>query len=243
MKFITVVTVVAIIIAIMIITTIAINIKFSNESKKNVDAKKKAIALQKEKESRKQLHIQELADRLSSFSKSNKEKEAEIQEEKENRWKYIKIVKRTNYFDSLLEHDTFNMLRHEFGGSIRIDTHVHLNEIFRVDDSEEETYFNKLWTTHVDFVVSNRKNPADVYFAIEVDAHNSHRDNDATILNDAFKTRVFEENNIPLIRVAGVDNMNYKPFESSTYPEKLLQAFDFVKSENSCTNERNSASI
>lgn len=135
-------------------------------------------------------------------------------------WKEIKVVQRKFAFDSKLEQDMYNFLRKEFGATVRIDFHVHLNEIFRIE--KEDNYFNKLWVCHVDFLIRNRKNPAIVYFGIELDKHESHQFAENVKENDEFKTRVFEENGIPLLRLGGVSYPDFIPFRPDTYPEVLI---------------------
>lgn len=147
--------------------------------------------------------------------------------ENDMRWKDIKVVKRKYAFDSKLEQDTYNFLRSEFRAAFRIDFHVHLNEIFRVD--EKESYFNKLWVCHVDFLIRNRKNPSIIYFAIELDKHDAHKNDENVKINDEFKSRVFRENNIPLLRLGGENNPDFIPFKPETYPAELVALLSSTK--------------
>ena len=143
-------------------------------------------------------------------------------------WRYIRTETREYAFDSTIERDTYNMLRKEVGRWVKIDFHVHLNEIFKIVD-REDGYFNKLWVCHVDFILRDRKNPMKIYCAIEIDGHNSHRQNVSTQNNDLFKNRIFRENNIPLIRLCGDECPNFKPFEEETYSHNLKNIFDHIK--------------
>lgn len=161
------------------------------------------------------------------FSASRAWKREEKSPEEDLRWKNIKVVKRKWAFDSKAEQEMYNFLRSELGATVRIDFHIHLNEVFRVE--EEESYFNKLWTCHVDFLVRNRKNPANVYFAVELDGHESHKNDERTKINDEFKNRVFRENNIPLLHLGGDVNPYFKPFQEATYPQELVLALQYTK--------------
>lgn len=143
-------------------------------------------------------------------------------------WQNIKVSKRTSAFDSKAEQTMYNFLRKEFGSAVRVDIHVHMNELFKVVE-QNETYFNKLWVCHVDFVVRDRKNPAIIYFAVELDGHESHRFREETIINDKFKTRIFGENNIPILRLGGDVNPYFVPFQQETYPPELVRALEYTK--------------
>ena len=103
-----------------------------------------------------------------------------------------------------------------------------MNELFKVIE-QDETYFNKLWVCHVDFVVRDRKNPAIIYFAVELDGHESHRFREETIINDKFKTRIFGENNIAILRLGGDVNPYFVPFQPETYPPELVRALEYTK--------------
>ena len=143
-------------------------------------------------------------------------------------WQTIKICKRKSAFDSKAEQIMYNFLRSELGGAVRVDFHVHMNELFRVSD-DENTYYNKLWACHIDFVIRDRKNPAIIYFAVELDGHESHRTREETIINDKFKTRIFGENNIPVLRLGGDVNPYFVAFQPETYPPELVSALKYTK--------------
>lgn len=162
-------------------------------------------------------------------SNSNfKTEETQESEKDDLLWQNIKVTKRTSAFDSKAEQTMYNFLRKELGGTVRIDIHVHMNELFKVIE-QDETYFNKLWVCHVDFVVRDRKNPAIIYFAVELDGHESHRFREETIINDKFKTRIFGENNIGILRLGGDVNPYFVPFQPETYPPELVKALKYTK--------------
>ncbi|MBP3543532.1 MAG: DUF2726 domain-containing protein [Lachnospiraceae bacterium] len=176
-----------------------------------------------------QQHTKEPEPDYRAFSSSKAWEKEEKQPKDDFRWKDIKVVKRKWAFDSKTEQEMYNFLRSELGASVRIDFHIHLNEIFQVEESEEESYFNKLWVCHVDFIVRNRKNPANVYFAVELDGHESHKTNERTKVNDEFKNRVFRENKIPLLHLRGDVNPYFKAFKEDTYPPELVMALQYTK--------------
>lgn len=156
-----------------------------------------------------------------------KEQERQEQEKREE-WKHIKVKLREHAFDSTIERNTYNMLRKEIAKWAKIDFHVHLNEIFKIVD-REDNYFNKLWVCHVDFLIRDRRDPMKIYCAIEIDGHESHKTEESTRINDMFKDRIFIENNIPLIRLCGKMSPGFVPFKEETYPQNLKNIFNSIK--------------
>lgn len=180
------------------------------------------------KENRKPKYSKKYDNKKNKSFSNIKTEETQECEKDDLLWQNINVSKRTSAFDSKAEQTMYNFLRKEFGGTVRVDFHVHLNELFKVIN-QEETYFNKLWVCHVDFVIRDRKNPAIIYFAIEMDGHESHRTREETMNNDQFKRRIFGENNVPILRLGGADNPYFVPFQQETYPPELLSAISHTK--------------
>ena len=68
-----------------------------------------------------------------------------------------------------------------------------------------------------------------ILFAVEVDGANAHRNDMRTMINDSFKNKLFNDNNIELIRVGSSENANFIPFYPETYPTRLINKLEQLK--------------
>lgn len=157
----------------------------------------------------------------------NREYMKELKRERED-WKNKKFILRDYSFDSELELKVYIMLKDKMKDTVRIDFHVHLNEIFKVDSKDKE-YYHKLWGCHVDIVLRGKWKFANIYCAIEIDGHESHKNDERKRNNDRFKDKIFAENNIPLIRVDKELYPEFDPEREETYPQILIEILKNIR--------------
>lgn len=86
-----------------------------------------------------------------------------------------------------------------------VDIHVPLCNIFinPYENKEINQYKFKLKNQHCDFLIRDKTN-LKVIFGIEIDG-NQHKTDFKQKLNDLYKNKTFEINNIPLVRIAASD--------------------------------------
>ena len=109
----------------------------------------------------------------------------------------------------------FYVLRDCVNGRAEIFVQVRLADIFTVkkigDKKEEHSHLNRIKAKSIDFVICDMQS-LQFMFAIELDDKTHNRKNRQE--RDAFVNKLFQDNNIPLLRIPTQSNYNTESIKS-----------------------------
>ena len=140
---------------------------------------------------------------------------------------HIKI--REYAFDSMYEKNVFFALIRNLKDDFHVDFHCHLNEIFTIINTDI-SYYNDLWTTHMDFVVRYSHSLDDVVGCVEVAYYESNYNNERVMKLNQWKEDLCRQNRIPFVRISRQEALALKVYDETTYPASLICFFHELKS-------------